>query len=581
MTAVATRAGAPTHKEVEWHAIDWQQVHRNVRRLQARIVKATQEGRWGKVQALQRLLTHSFSGKALAVRRVTENRGKRTPGVDGEIWDTPRKKARGIQSLRQHGYRAQPLRRVYIAKSNGKKRPLGIPTMRDRAMQALYRLALDPIAETTGDPNSYGFRKERSTADAIAQCFNCLNRRVSSQWIWEADIKGCFDNISHEWLLENIPIDKAILTQWLKCGFIDKNAFHSTAQGTPQGGIISPVIANMTLDGLERLLHQAFPVAVRRKCRLKIHLVRYADDFVVIANSKELLLEEIKPLVERFLRERGLELSPEKTRLTHIEQGFDFLGQNVRKYGDKLLIKPSRKSIHKFLTKIRAIIKVNTHSTAGQLIIQLNPIIRGWANYHRHVVSKRVYKHVDDQIYRALRQWMKRRHLGKSNGWIVNKYYRRVNGRKWEFTGETMGKDGKLRTTRLFQAYRVYIERHVKVRAQANPYDPQWESYFERRLYHKMVDHLKERKVLLYLWQRQNGVCPICKEKITKQTSWEKHHIEWLVYGGQDTLDNLALLHPNCHRQVHSRGFSVAGAASFTGRLRGLSGLTGNCHEPF
>jgi len=202
MTAVETPAGAPTYGAVDWNTINWKQAHRDVRRLQARIVKAMKEGRRGKVKALQWLLTHSFSGKALAVRRVTENRGKRTPGVDGEIWDTPRKKAQGIQTLRQRGYRAQPLRRTYIPKKNGKRRPLGIPTMRDRAMQALYKLALDPIAETTGDPNSYGFRRERSPADAIAQCFQCFRQKTSPTAIYEGDIEGCFDHISHEWLLD-------------------------------------------------------------------------------------------------------------------------------------------------------------------------------------------------------------------------------------------------------------------------------------------------------------------------------------------------------------------------------------------
>jgi len=196
-TAVATLAGAPCYGAIDWPSIDWKRVNRNVRRLQARIVKAVKEGRWGKVKALQWLLTHSFSGKALAVRRVTENRGKRTPGVDEEIWDTPKKKAQGIARLCQRGYRAQPLRRVYILKKDGKrKRPLGIPTMLDRAMQALYKLVLDPIAETTGDPNSYGFRRERSPADAIAQCFQCFRQKTSPTAVYEGDIEGCFDHTS-------------------------------------------------------------------------------------------------------------------------------------------------------------------------------------------------------------------------------------------------------------------------------------------------------------------------------------------------------------------------------------------------
>ncbi|MCP4423098.1 MAG: hypothetical protein GY803_01260 [Chloroflexi bacterium] len=232
--------GAPSHTGDEWHDINWRQVHQNVRRLQARIVKATKAGRWGKVKALQRLLTRSFSGKALAVKRVTENQGKRTPGVDGKTWSTPASKMTGLQSLRQHGYKAQPLRRLYIPKSNGKKRPLGIPTMRDRAMQALYKLALDPVAETTGDPNSYGFRQARSTADAIMQCFIVLSQRNAAQWILEGDIKSCFDEISHEWLLTHTPTEKRILRQWLKAGYIERHHWHETERGTPQGGIVTP-----------------------------------------------------------------------------------------------------------------------------------------------------------------------------------------------------------------------------------------------------------------------------------------------------------------------------------------------------
>jgi RNA-directed DNA polymerase len=298
MTAEMQAAGAASHDEMGWHAIKWQAVNQEVRRLQVRIVKAQQQGKWGKVKALQHLLTHSFSGKALAVKRVTENQGKRTPGVDGEIWKTPQKKAEAIETLKQQGYHPRPLRRIYIPKSNGAQRPLSIPTMKDRAMQALYLLALDPIAEIQADPNSYGFRRERSTADAIDQCHTVLSNRAGAEWILEGDLKACFDRISHDWLVAHAPMDKTILRKWLKAGFIEKRVLKPTEEGTPQGGICSPVLANLALDGLEAKLREKYPRASNASRKAKANLVRYADDFIVTGSSKELLENEIKPLVE-------------------------------------------------------------------------------------------------------------------------------------------------------------------------------------------------------------------------------------------------------------------------------------------
>ncbi|PUE49841.1 reverse transcriptase [Limnohabitans sp. 2KL-17] len=255
--AVATDTGAPPAFGVIWDQINWDQDIDEVTRLQVRIAKATQAGRWNKVHALQHLLTRSLSGKLLAVKRVTENAGKRTAGVDGKIWKTPQSKMKASKALMHRGYRSQPLRRVYIPKSNGKKRPLGIPTMHDRAMQALWLLALNPIAETTADKNSYGFRPRRSTADAIEHCFMALAKRDSAQWILEGDIRGCFDNISHDWLLKHVPMDKVVLIKWLKAEFIDQGALFLAEAGTPQGGIASPVLANMALDGMEDAVRSA------------------------------------------------------------------------------------------------------------------------------------------------------------------------------------------------------------------------------------------------------------------------------------------------------------------------------------
>ncbi|MDM8517232.1 group II intron reverse transcriptase/maturase [Desulfobacterales bacterium HSG16] len=389
MGADIRAAGASLREPIDWHSISWNRVNRNVRRLQVRIVKALREGKTRLARALQYILTRSFGGRALAVRRVTENKGKGTAGVDKEIWNTPKSKSKGILRLRKKGYRASPLRRVHIPKSNGKKRPLGIPTMTDRATQALWKLAVEPIAESTADPNSYGFREYRSTADAIEQCFTCLSQKGSATWIYEGDIKACFDRISSKWLLDNVPMDKKVLNQFVTSGFIEKEKFYPTEDGTPQGGIISPVLANIALDGLESKLKAAFP------WQEKIHLIRFADDFIITGNTREILEDKVTPIVTQHYGEKGLELSEEKTHITHIDKGFDPLGQNIRKYNGKLIIKPSEKNVRNFLHKVKGIVKDSPSSKPIHLIWEINPIIRGWANFHRHVVSKVIFGQVD------------------------------------------------------------------------------------------------------------------------------------------------------------------------------------------
>jgi RNA-directed DNA polymerase len=561
MTVETHPTGAASRQPEGWHDINWRAAHENVRRLQARIVKATKEGRWGKVQALQHLLTHSVSGKVLAVRRVTENQGKSTPGVDRITWTTPGDKGMAIHGLKQRGYRPQPLRRVYIPKSNGKRRPLGIPTMKDRAMQALYLLALDPVAETTADPNSYGFRKERSCADAMGQCDNALARRNCPQWVLEGDIKSCFDQISHDWLLAHVPMDEAILRKWLKAGYMDQSVLYPTDEGTPQGGIISPVLANMALDGLERTLRKQFPntgVHGQKGRNKQVNLVRYADDFLITGISQEVLENEVKPLVVEFMRERGLELSEEKTVITPIEDGFDFLGQNVRKYKGKFLTRPSKKNVKTFLTNVREVIKANKQATAYGLIARLNPKIRGWANYHRHAASKATLVRVDSAIYRALWQWAKRRHPKKSKHWVADRYFGRTGTRNWRFFGETRDEKGQTDRNWLCLASATPIRRHPKIKGKANPYDPEWEVYLEARLGVKMADTLRGRRRLNYLWREQNGLCPICNQPITRRTAWQQHHIVWRSLGGAEGLENRVLLHPNGHRQVHAKGLSVS-----------------------
>ena len=509
-------------------------------------------GKLHKVRSLQRLLVRAMSGKALAVLRVTENQGNRTAGVDGVTWNTPIQKEIGMQTLGVKPYQAKPLRRIYIPKKNGKRRPLGIPTMQDRAEQALHLLALAPIAETTGDTNSYGFRRLRSTQDAIEQGFNVLCRSTSSQWILEADIKACFDKINHQWLMTHIPTDKIRLREWLKAGYIQENTLLPTEEGTPQGGIISPTLANMALDGLQGLIEQRYPP------KRKIQFIRYADDFIIISPDRATLENEILPLIHTFLQSRGLTLSSEKTVITHIDKGFDFLGKNIRKYKGKLLIKPSKKSIKALLDKVRHIINTEGRQhSANALIRKLNPIIRGWTLYHRHDVSKQTFAKVDYHIHRSLWCWAKRRHRNKSNQWILRRYFQphaRISSR-FQDPNSTIASASK---QKIFQAISVPIRRHVKIRQLANPYDPLWETYCEQRSFKKTQEHLCHKHTAFALWRRQKGACPLCLEPISYDNGnlWEVHHLLYIVNGGTDDINNLALLHPNCHRQIHHPDFN-------------------------
>lgn len=400
---------------VLWDFIPWKYIKAHVYKLQSRIVKALKKMKHHLVRRLQHLLANSFFAKLLAVRKVTTNKGKNTPGVDGVKWTTPRQKMQAALSLTGKKYRAKPLRRVFIEKKGKKaKRPLGIPTMYDRAMQALYALSLDPIAETFGDRVSLGFRKYRSTKDASQFAFNTLSRKTSATWILEGDIKGCFDNISHEWIIKHIPINKRILRQFLKAGFIYKRKLFPTKSGTPQGGIISPMIANMVLDGMEKIIQDRYWKSPRGYINVqynkrKVNLIRYADDFIVTASTKE-VAEEVKELISKFLAERGLELSEEKTEITYIEKGFDFLGWNFRKYRGKLFVKPAKKSVKSVKRNVKERIRKGLMLNQSDLIKYLNPLIRGWCNYHSHVVAKETFKNIDKVVIKNLWKWAKRKH---------------------------------------------------------------------------------------------------------------------------------------------------------------------------
>jgi RNA-directed DNA polymerase len=467
--------------KTQWKNIDWKKVIKSINRLQTRITKAVLEGKWHLVKRLQYLITHSFYAKLLAVRTICQNKGKRTAGIDGEKWLTSKTKMNAALSLSDKKYKAKPLRRVYIEKpGKKKKRPLGIPTMYDRAMQALYAFALGPVAEATADIASFGFRKYRSAQDACEQAFICLSRRDSAQWILEGDIKGCFDNINHQWLLDNILMDRSILTQFLKAGFVYNHHLNPTKAGTPQGGIISPILANMTLDGIERVIASKYYSGKSWKSRnpKKVNFLRYADDFIVTADSEE-TAKEIMDFIELFLKERGLELSEEKTLITHIDKGFDFLGWNFRKYNGKLFIKPSKKSIDSVTRKISDTIKGGKAWPQKNLIGALNPIITGWTNYHQSVVSKDIYSKLDYKVWNMLWKWAKRRHPKKSRSWIAKKYWHSEGTRNWVFSTEK---------TKLMLFLDTKIVRHIRLKLNMNPYLDK--EYFNARRY-----KLRARKI--------------------------------------------------------------------------------------
>jgi RNA-directed DNA polymerase len=538
------RQASPGPTTRAWHRINWAACHRRVRSLQRRIVQAVQAGAWRKVKRLSSLLVHSFAACALAVKRVTENTGRKTPGVDGDLWDTPEKKAQAIERIgRWQRYRPVPLKRIYIPKKNGKRRPLSIPAMGDRARQALYLQALQPIAETVADPNSYGFRPKRQCADAIDQCFNVLRQHTSATWILEGDIHGFFDNIAFSWIEAHIPMNKGVLSKGLRSGFVDHGALYPTTAGVPQGGIISPVVSNLVLDGLEAVVHGS---AWQRRVH-HINYVRWADDFIVTANSRQVLEETILPRITAFLAERGVRLSTEKTVMTSIIDGFDFLGQTLRKHARrngtpaKLQITPSKGSCQGIKTQVKALCKQAVGATPARLIERLNPVLRGWANYHRHILCAETFAKLDSFVWRRLYRWAKQRHPDKTGRWITNRYFPHQAGESWRFTDPTSG----LQIIRVQEA--VTPQRHIKIKGDANPFDPQWEAYFQ---HHDRQRALRTTSVFrAKILNQQTGLCPICRQVIQSEEHLELHHRDGNHQNNRRA--NLVFLHPNCHRQVH------------------------------
>ncbi|MGF1540572.1 MAG: group II intron reverse transcriptase/maturase [Pleurocapsa sp.] len=572
----------------EWNAIPWHKLEKQVFKLQKRIYQASERGNVKVVRRLQKLLINSWSAKVIAVRKVTQdNQGKKSAGIDGIKSLNPKQRLELVNKM-EMGSKSKPTRRIWIPKQEhgvsgdptpvlpegrragcppgkAEKRSLGIPTILERAKQALVKMALEPEWEAKFEENSYGFRPGRSSYDAIAAIHKSLCQK--SKYILDADIAECFDKIEHQKLLEKIntyPTLRRQIKAWLKSGVIDNGVFSNTKEGTPHGSVISSLLANIALHGMENFLKKQFPRIQSTKNgkyeeRPTPNIIRYADDFVVLHKDIE-VIKESKKLIENWLKEIGLQLKPEKTRISHSlnehegNKGFNFLGFHIQHYpmgkyktgldskkkplGFKLKITPSNDSVKTHLKKIGEIIDNHKASSCEKLINTLNSIIRGWANYYQGVISSEIFKLLDHKTYLKLRSWANRRHPNKGKKWVKDKYWKSIDNQNWVFA-ET--KEGKI-TYRLTRHSDVKIVRHIKVRGNKSPYDGDF-TYWSNKL---RTYPLISKKVSTLL-KKQQGKCNLCKLTFTSQDILEIDHIKPRSQGGTDSYKNLQLLHRHCH----------------------------------
>lgn len=554
MQAKQKRLANGTEKQTGWNAIDWHKANRTVRNLRQRIFRATQEGNLKKVRSLQKLMLRSRSNRQISVRRVTQiNAGKHTPGVDKLVLKTPAAREKMVDALAHTSpWQAKPVRRVYIPKANNKRRPLGIPVVMDRCLQAMIKNALEPAWEARFEGSSYGFRPGRSCQDAIGKIYGQACPHRNKKWVLDADIEGAFDRISHDYLLKAIgPVPgKELIKQWLKAGYVEQDVFHATEQGTPQGGVVSPLLANIALHGMEEVLGVRYGSQGHIKGPRAV--VRYADDFVCFCETKE-DAERVQAILTQWLKERGLNLSPEKTRIVHLTQGFDFLGFNIRHYpapqtsktGWKLLIKPSNKSVRAVQKTLKVLWNKGKGANVQSVLAALNPVIRGWANYFRTVVAKEIFRTLDSWMFYRAERYTKATHPTKPKRWRQQTYWGRLNLDRqdnWVF--------GDKQTGRYLLKFQWFpIERHVLVRGRSSPDDPDLKDYWMKRQEMKAKDLSFSKQKLA---KRQKGMCLECGESLFNDEEIHVHHRLGTSKGGKDIYSNLALVHLLCHQHIHA-----------------------------
>ena len=546
----------------EWKDINWRKAERCVFKLPKRIFKASQRGDVKLVHKLQRLLLKSWYAKLIAVRRVSQdNQGKKTAGVDGIKSLTPKQRMALVNNLKL-GNKSKPTRRVWIPKPNtDEKRPLGIPTMYERALQALVKLALEPEWEAKFEPNSYGFRPARSAHDAIGAIYISINKKP--KYVLEADISKCFDKINHQKLLTKLqtyPKLRQQIKAWLKSGVMDGKNLFPTNEGTPQGGVISPLLANIALHGMEERVKQYARTLKGNKSKNEqaLTLIRYADDFVILHEDLK-VIKECQEILKQWLAEMGLELKPSKTRISHTLEtyddyvGLDFLGFNIRqhqvgkhhgaksskgvKLGFKNLIKPSAEKVKSHLKKLGEVVNSQKSSPQDALIKRLNPIIRGWSNYYSSVVSSKTFTDCDYHFFEKLKRWAYRRHPMKNKTWIMRKYWHTEGKDNWVFST----REGK-NPFKLARHLDTKIVRYVKVKGDKSPYDGDL-IYWSSRM-GKHPEMPPEKAVLL---KRQQGRCAYCGLYFQDGDILETDHIIPKSKGGKNNRDNKQLLHRHCH----------------------------------